>query len=216
MAKKRYKNIIFDLDGTLVDTAPDIINCLKQAFAEVLKQNDIKISEKIIGPPVSEMIKKTKPDLNDQEVEALTNEFRVCYDNSVFPDTYLYEGVRKLLNVLQDEGCRIFLVTNKPMLPTRKIIKKLKIDLFDKVVTSDILPKKKLSKSEMIEFLVDNCCLNPAKSIIVGDTQEDVFAARENSIASVVLLSGYGNNADLVRAKPKYILGNIEDLIKCL
>lgn len=213
---KEYKNIIFDFDGTLANTAPDIINCLKKSFAEVLKIDAININRNIIGPPVLDMIKKIKPDISDIEAEALTKAFRVCYDDSIFPDTRLYEGVLELVKTLKSKGIKIFIVTNKPLLPTSKIIKKLKIDLFDRVITTDILGKNKLTKSEMLSFLIKDCHLDVSKSIMIGDTKNDVEAAKNNNIDSVAVLYGYGVESELKAADPKYIFRNIEEVLNII
>lgn len=213
---KTYKNIIFDLDGTLADTAPDIINCLKQSFEKVLQMKDVKIKESIIGPPVSEMFKIIMPGLNREKVEALTKMFRACYDKSLFLDTYLYEGVKDLLQALTEQSYKIFIVTNKPALPTKKILKKLKIDFFDKVITPDIQEKKKLNKSEMLKFLISDCCLDASKSVMVGDTENDITAARENDIDSVAVLYGYSVESELLESKPKFILSSIKELLKII
>lgn len=212
MVKKRYQNIIFDLDGTLVDSAPDIIKCLKQSFANILQINDIKIDRNIIGPPVPDMIKIIKKDLSNDQVEVLTKAFRVCYDNCAFFGTHLYRGVAKLLQELKDQECAIFIVTNKPALPTKKILKKIRIDFFDKVITADIIKGKKLTKSEMVKFLIGSSDLDAGKSLMIGDTPGDIVAAKENGLVSIAVLEGYGSSAEICSAKPKFIVKNIEEL----
>jgi phosphoglycolate phosphatase len=211
-----YKYIIFDLDGTLVDTAPDIINCLKQSFEEVLQLTNINIDRNIIGPPVSDMIKQLKPELDSKKVEVLTNAFRVCYDDSIFPETFLYKGVAELLKKLKKKGCGIYLATNKPISPTKKILSKLKINFFNKVVTADMLGKNKLTKSEMINFLINNCRLDANKSLMIGDTRGDIDAARENDISSAAVVYGYGDRVEIALAKPKFIFEDLGELFTIL
>ena len=212
----KYKNIIFDFDGTLVDTAPDIINCLKKAFYEVLKIKNMNIHRDIIGPPVNVMIGKLRPDLDAETVEALTKSFRICYDKSIFPDTYLYDGVKELLIALKGMKYKIFVVTNKPMLPTKKILKKLDIDFFDKVITVDYLKETRLTKSEMIKCLISEKYIDSKKSLVVGDTQGDIDAAKENSIDSVAVLYGYGNEIILLKCKPTIIVKSASVLMSYL
>ncbi len=121
------KNVIFDLDGTLVDSAPDIIETLSQAYRQVCPTIRISISRSIIGPPLSEMIKILTPDLDDQTQQKIIAIFRMIYDSSEYPKTKPYPGIISLLKLLGKNKCRIFLVTNKPSQPTKQILEKLKL-----------------------------------------------------------------------------------------
>lgn len=210
---KVIDNYIFDFDGTLVDTAPDIIDCLKKSFLDVLKINNIKIDRNIIGPPINEMLKKIKPDINDQDAVLLTKRFRVCYDGSSFSNTFLFDSVKELLMKLKDRRKNVILVTNKPQLPTTKLVKKLDIDLFNKVITPDILSGKKMNKSEMIHFLLLEYKLDSNKSLMIGDTAEDAIAARENKIDSAIVLKGYGSKKAIQEIKPRYVFNDICELL---
>lgn len=210
---EKHRNIIFDLDGTLADTAPDIIGCLQQAIDNVLYLPDMKIDKSIIGPPVSEMIRKLLPDVSDEKVQVLTKSFRFCYDSCTFTNTQLYNGVREILGILRESGFSIFVVTNKPIIPTTKILKELSIDFFDDVICTDILPEQKLSKKEMLKYLMDKHSLIPGASLMVGDTRGDVDAANDCKIASVAVTYGYGNREDLAASKPDFTIENIKELI---
>ena len=181
------KNVIFDLDGTLVDSAPDIIETLSQAYRQVCPTIRISISRSIIGPPLSEMIKILTPDLDDQTQQKIIAIFRMIYDSSEYPKTKPYPGIISLLKLLGKNKCRIFLVTNKPSQPTKQILEKLKLKkFFVENLSADSLPgKKKAEKEELIEFLIEKYDLKSENSIVVGDTIGDFACAEKNVLDAV-------------------------------
>lgn len=84
----KIKNIIFDLDGTLINSAGDIIHCLKNAYISIPEYSNMEISSSIIGPPLNELIKKITPEITEEQAQIVTKEFRNCYDNSSFRKQY--------------------------------------------------------------------------------------------------------------------------------
>jgi phosphoglycolate phosphatase len=205
--------IIFDLDGTLVDTSGDIIDCLKKAYQKCkISLRDAAITRSFIGPPLTEMIKSATPHISEGETSAVVREFRRCYDRGDYRRTKLYDGVRELLINLLDAGVRLFLVTNKPRVPTGKILKILDMNFFRDVVTPDVQTGHAYDKTEMVYFLIRKWGLLKAFTAIVGDSPSDVLAAHSNGIVAISVLSGYGDPGELRASKPHYILDKTTDL----
>jgi len=204
------ENIIFDLDGTLIDSVEDVAICLQKAYSMVCNINEIKISRFDIGPPLYNMIKKLSPDLNEEQIESIIAIFRNCYDSSDYNKTFLYSGVRELLIKLKEGNIKLFLATNKPIIPTKKIVKKLRIEYFLDIVTSDS-EHVTMNKTEIIGHLIKKWNMDEEKTIMIGDTPSDVIASHNNSISSVALLKGYGDIKSLYDSKPTYTIEHIED-----
>jgi phosphoglycolate phosphatase len=206
------KNIIFDLDGTLIDSADDIIDCLKIAYSKIYEIQNIKIDRSYIGPPLSEIIKNITPNINEDVFSKIINEFKNCYDNSSHPKTSVYEGVYELLDKLASLGMSMFIVTNKRIIPTKLLLKNLKINIMSDIITPDILQDKIMNKTEMLSHLIIKLDLLKINTLMVGDSGDDVFAAHNNGINCAVIMNGYGKIKDIQNSKPDYIMGYINEL----
>lgn len=207
-----FENIIFDLDGTLVDSADDIIDCLKNAYAIMPANNISTIDKSYIGPPLKEMIQLVTPGLDQDLVNNIIKRFRHYYDQSNLEKTIFKDGVSRTLDFLHSLNKKMFLATNKPNAPTQKILKNLSINRFCDIVTIDLNPAFPLTKREMISYLLSKWGLDKPKTLMVGDTESDVFAARANGIASAILLDGYGDKYSIEKSRPEYTINTIDAL----
>lgn len=115
----RIKNIIFDFDGTVIDSSKDVVRSFRQAYKleGILNVNLKKI---IIGPPVKKIIRALTPDIPPKKAIAVGLNFRKIYDSGTFSKTKLFRGVNKLFRQLRRRKIKLFLATNKPILPTKK------------------------------------------------------------------------------------------------
>jgi phosphoglycolate phosphatase len=209
-------NIIFDLDGTLVDSAGDIIDCLEKAYAATSRCHAIWIDKSFIGPPLREMITMLTPELDAEDVERVIRNFRRCYDSSQLGKTTFQEGASDLLSFLRAQNKKLFIVTNKPRIPTEIIIKNLKIDYVHDIITPDIRPGCSLSKPKMISYVKNKWNLNDDRTMMVGDTASDAYAARENRLISVIVLNGYGDRESIQESRPEYIVDKLDALKEIL
>ncbi|MGC8728892.1 MAG: HAD family hydrolase [Elusimicrobiales bacterium] len=206
---------IFDLDGTLIDSKVDIVNSFNLAIKEVLNPNEVKDPVSYIGYSVKEMVLNLYPDTSKTEVDEIITKFRFIYDNSYFPNTRLFTDSIKVLNKLKNENKRIFLLTNKPSTATIPILKKLSIlDYFESIITRDVNIKK--NKSELLKELIINNNLVKNDTLLIGDTEIDVFAANENNLKVAIVKNGYGDYSKILKLKPDYIIENIGDLINLI
>lgn len=214
---KRYSNIIFDLDGTLIDSAGDIFACLEKSFMEIVGSLDKLPDKTCLGMPLKEIVLTVKPGLQADELAEVCACFRRTYDSSEYPGTALMPGVLELLPRLSHEGLSLFVATNKPIKPTLRIISKLGIsELFKEVVSPDSIVGQKMSKSEILAYLVNKWKLDCGKTIMVGDSEPDILAAKKNEIVSVYLISGYGSNTAAADLKPDVVLPDLKALPKIL
>jgi phosphoglycolate phosphatase len=213
----RLRNAIFDLDGTLVDSARDIRSAIARACAAVgIEAPAGKIETLVIGPPLRAMLAELIPDLGEQLGAALAAAFRQAYDTSPHAETNVYAGVWEVLRELRDSNATLLLATNKPALATRRVLAKtgLQACLRD-VVTPDALPGGKASKTEMVRHLIEKWTLERASTFFFGDAVSDIEAAQQNGIGSVAVLSGYGKREELMNCQPSVLLESIGGLLHC-
>lgn len=211
--KNMIENIIFDLDGTLIDSSGDIIDCLKRSYELAGIKINVNIDESYIGPPLVEMLNSITPFLSKEQIDLVVKNFRSCYDESSYNKTILYDGVQELLENLRKIGIKMFIATNKPIKPTQKIITALKIDYFHDIVSIDSIEGCKLDKINMISYLFRKWNLTKSTTIMVSDSVSDIMVAHSYGLICVSVLNGYGKADEIKENKPDYILNEVKDLL---
>lgn len=185
---------IFDLDGTLVDSAPGITKALSLAFSQIGREVSADSLRGTVGPPVRIMARRVFPQLTDAEVDGVEQAFRAAYDEDGWRETTLYPGVLETLSTLRDRGYRLLIATNKPILPTTRVLKNLGLArLFEAVATRDAVSPPLPDKAAMLAHLLRTQDLLRETTTMVGDTEEDAQAAQTNGLAFIFMQYGYGD-----------------------
>lgn len=200
-------NLIFDLDGTLIDSRPGIIESIRYATLSILKV-DINIDKIRIGPPINIMIKELFPDISEHNMERMLTNFRHHYDTKGWKNFSVYPKVIKTLTELNEKN-HLFIATNKPEKPTLKILNKMNIlCLFEKVFCFS--SKRYSNKSDMLSAIKSNSIYN---YLMIGDSKDDFVAAFNNNIEFIYCSYGYGF-IDKSKINVKQEIEKFEDLIK--
>ena len=187
------RNVVFDLDGTLVDSCPGIEACLRQALEAVEPGTALPPVESLIGPPVREMIASLLLGRDADVLEAAESEFRRCYDAGGWRLTKTYEGADDALSGLTFAGLHLFVLTNKPAGPTRTILDSLQWhDRFEAVVCRDSFTPPFADKAAAMAHLLSKYRLDPSRTVMVGDSADDVHAACVNLVGFAAACWGYG------------------------
>jgi len=198
-------NILFDLDGTLIDSSPGIISSMLHALKNIDK-NDIKNA---IGLPLLPMIKKLLPGANEENINEIAKLYRSHYSKIGLYNSTLYEGIPELLELLSKEY-DLYIVTSKPLQFAENVAKKLNIRKYFKSIKGPDLSLAPKNKAELISELG----LAPENCIMVGDRADDVLAAEENNIKTVGVSYGYGSKKELEKAV--LVASSVRDLIRIL
>ncbi|WP_024850567.1 HAD family hydrolase [Hydrogenovibrio kuenenii] len=180
-------HIIFDLDGTLIDSRQGILNTLDVVSQKVIGSKfQCNVSQ--IGPPIAEMLKLFFPDVSGKDMNLALTEFRGHYDSQGWSEYKLYDDIKSVLNKLKKKGYKLSVATNKPKIPTCKILKDAGIEkMFENILCFDA--DKYLSKSSMVTEII---CAGRDSYVMVGDSYDDGKAAKENGIKFVYCSYGFG------------------------
>lgn len=208
-----FEALVFDLDGTLIDSAPGISASLKAAFRFAGRNMPRAEVRSVIGPPIGVIARRIEPTLTDAEVKLIEQEYRSSYDSEGWRETVAFEGVVEALPRLHAAGWRLFVVTNKPRVPTQKILALLKIEsALEAVLSRDSRTPRYASKAEMLADLMAIHKLEPSSTVMVGDTQEDGEAALANHLQFVHVSYGYGAVSDASMTASRF--QDIEDMCR--
>lgn len=189
----RFTTYIFDLDGTLIDSAPAILASFRQAFAQTGTPVERPIESDIIGPPLKETLEMISGTTDAAVIETLTEAFKAAYDGGGLNATTAYAGVDTMLKALKAAGSRLHIATNKRLHPTWKILEMLGWgDLFDTVYALDMTTPRLPTKAAMIARQLADLKLSSADTAYIGDRAEDGESADANALAFFAATWGYG------------------------
>ncbi len=187
--------VIFDLDGTLIDSAASIATSLRYAFEKVGVQPIRTIDRELIGPPLKETILALVPPTESNLVDEVAGQFKAHYDGEGCLQASPYEHIPWMVAYLRGRGFRTFVATNKRAIPTRKIIEHLRwVDQFDGVYALDSFEPPLEHKAQLLERILVSARLDNQSCVYVGDRHEDFLAADANQIAFIFVPWGYGKS----------------------
>ncbi len=221
MKFKDKKLILFDLDGTLIDSAPDLtyaVNAMLREFG--FKSYDLESVHNWVGNGASMLVKRAllgKRDVEDQEIErdlfekALAS-FMEHYRHNLCEKTYIYKGVDETLTELKRRGYRLAIVTNKPYAFVSPILEKLGLSkLFEYTIGGDSLPLKKPDPSPLLH-VCDKFDCKVEEALMVGDSKNDILAANRCGMESVGVRYGYNYGEDIKSYRPTIVIDHFKEL----
>ena len=194
---KNFKCVAFDLDGTLIDSGPDLLDSLNF----VLQNNHLNtINSSIIGNLVGggaeAMIRRGYAYLNkkldEKIIPELINQFLEYYESNCTKKTKLYPNILEILKRLKEKEIKICICTNKRQYLAEKIIKELQIDNFFDVIVGSQKSIQLKPSTEMLEIFLKKLLLKPKDVIFIGDSTKDIIPANILGMTSVFVKYGYG------------------------
>jgi len=192
-----YDAILFDLDGTLVDSSEGILNAAKETMMELemepLSDEEIR---SCIGPPIGETLGKMAG-FTESDKKRFYEVFRPAYRDKYLFQCSLYPGMVSLLEDFRGQGLRLGIATNKRDDSTRLLLDYLRIaDLFDVVVAQD--RNQVRSKSDMILDALLILGIDKNQAVMIGDTQSDLDAAKGAGVNFIGVRYGFGFKESMV------------------
>jgi phosphoglycolate phosphatase len=207
--------LIFDLDGTLTDSKPGILGCLRKTLEE--RGLPVPASlDRFIGPPVEEWVTYLLPDASREEHVALARDYRGCYDREGWSNNAVYPGVREMLVELGGAGYSLYVCTSKHEHFAVRILDAFELSPLFTSIYGDKIEYPSHSKADLLARVLNDHKLDADSAWMIGDRSFDFEAARANSVRSMAAGWGYGSaeewaQADAVAATPTEVIAVVSN-----
>lgn len=209
-----YKNVLFDLDGTLTDPAEGITNSVAYALERYgIEVKDRRELTPFIGPPLIHSFMKYYGFSESQAEEAVEVYREYFRERGIF-ENKVYPGVPEMLKTLRARGKRCYIATSKPEVFAKRIAEHFGLNALLDGICGIPLDGEKMSKTEVIAKLIANERLDRRECVMVGDRSYDVDGAKENGIPCIGVLYGYGGEGEFIDASA--VAGTVTDLTDML
>jgi len=205
-----YSTILFDLDGTIINSAEGITEGIRYALeSQNLPSLPYGIREKFVGPPLRASFMQYCG-VDEEMAEKLLAAYRVYYADRGLHQCVPYAGIRELLEELRTRGRELFVATAKPTVYSRTILENWKLDGYFKEIIGAGFDKNFDTKDKIVALA--KSMASHEDIVMVGDTIYDVEGARANGLPTIGVLYGFGDHDALRAAKPEYIVETVEEI----
>ena len=206
-----YTNILFDLDGTLVDSGEGVLKCaelgLRHCGLPIPSPTEMRT---FVGPPLKDSFMRFGCTVEQAE-EAIAV-YRSRYTTVGKFELFVYPGIEKLLQDLTAAGCKLYVATSKPETVSVEILEHFGLAPYFDCIAGAALDQSRSTKSEVIAYLLQQVG-NLDGALMVGDTAYDVIGASQHGIPCVGVSWGYGTVESLEASHPAAIVDTPEALL---
>ena len=224
MNLRNKKHLIFDLDGTLIDSVPDLALAINNTMVDLNK--DIFCLDTIrtwVGNGSAILIKRAlsgdvtiDEDIDDELFKKAHKIFLEQYELNVCEQTLMFDGVKTTLQTLKSKGYTLSIVTNKPYVFVKPILEAFDIEkLFELYIGGDSLELKKPNPKPLLH-VCEKLGFSVEQSLMIGDSKNDIQAANNCNMQSIAVSYGYNYDEDIAVHNPTVIIDNFEDILKVL
>ena len=210
------RSAIFDLDGTLAHTAPDLVGAANDLMAtEGLPPINVAIAEKTAGFGAKALIRaafdNAKESYDEARVDALFHPFLDRYAERIADESHLYDGAEAVLDDLARDGWLLGICTNKPEGLAVELMTRLgALERFGALLGADTLPVRKPDPTHLFET-ISRIGGDPAAAVMIGDTDTDLKTARNAEIPCILTSFGY-SHIPVARLKPDAIVDRFDQI----
>ena len=205
----KIRGILFDLDGTITESGPGIMNSVAYAVKKMgYEVPDSSVLRRFIGPPLSESFQKYFGMSAEQAEEAI-HCYREYYTNGGIFENEVYEGIEESFQLLKENGRKLAMATSKPEKFAKQIAEHFGFDKYFDVICGASMDESLVAKADIMRNALEKLGVTEemkSQVLMVGDREHDIFGAKKNQVASMGVLYGYGDRAELEAAGADYIV----------
>ena len=201
-------NFLFDLDGTLTDSRPGILACIRYALERAgIEPPHDKDLQRYIGPPLTHSFAQLlSVEVSAPGVAEAIVRYRERFTATGMFENAVYDRIPAVLDDVASRGARLYVATSKPRVFAERILEHFGLaDRFVAIFGSE-LDGRLAEKPELIAHVLANAGLDPLDSVMIGDREHDMLGAVHNGVYPAGVLWGYGSDEELRNAGAKHLL----------
>lgn len=210
----KYTYILFDLDGTLTESGPGIMNSVSYALEKLGKPSQpAEVLRKFVGPPLAHSFTHFCG-FAEKEIPAAIDTYREYFREKGMFENSVYPGVTEMLQKLKDVGLHLAVATSKPEELSLQILEHFGLKSYFEVICGATMDEKRVKKGEIISDALKQLGISEEEKrhvLMVGDREHDVCGAKENQLACMGVLFGYGSREELEKAGADYFAGTAQE-----
>lgn len=207
-----FRTAFFDLDGTLTESGIGITRSVAYALKKHgITETDQAKLDRFVGPPLIDSFMRYYGFTKEQAVQAVAD-YREYYAVTGIFENRVYDGVVEMLQVLQEHGVRCILATSKPDGYANQILEHFGLAKYFDFVAGATMDEKRTNKSDVIAYALAET--HAENVVMVGDREHDILGGKENGLATIGVLYGYGSRQELETAGADYIAETALDVPK--
>lgn len=209
---REIHNVLFDLDGTLVDSSGAIHASLCHALGRLGTGWPEHLAvQSLIGMPLVDILREQFGIVGEPAEQAIAH-YRSHYDAEARNGTCVYDHVETTLEALCRNGQRLVLATVKPTAIAEKVLADMGLETFFSGVAGSSIDHSRRDKGDIIRHALQQYGLDAAHSVMVGDRAQDVRGARSNRLYAIGVTWGFGSPEELAAAGPDHLIGCCSEL----
>ena len=206
-----YTNILFDLDGTLIDSGEGVLKCAELALRHFnLPIPSPEEMRTFVGPPLRDSFLRFG--CTEEMAQEAIAVYRRRYTTVGKFELFVYPGIEKLMQDLTAAGCKLYVATSKPETVSVEILQHLGLARYFTYIAGADQDKGRSTKSEVIAYLLAQVG-NLDGALMVGDTAYDVIGSAQHGIPCAGISWGYGTLESIEAAHPAVIVHSTEELL---
>lgn len=203
----KFDILLFDLDGTLTDSAPGILSCVRHAL-DIMGVREPENIMRFVGPPLYESF-ASFCGMDERQVTEAVRLYRERYAETGLFENSVYEGVPEMLDRLRADGRRLFVATSKPEVFAVRILDKFGLSEYFEVIGGAVIDGEhgaRNEKHEVIEYVLDRAGMpDRSRVLMIGDRKHDIIGAEKCGIRCMAALWGYGSEQEFAEYGADYI-----------
>lgn len=212
---KKYNTLLFDLDGTLTDSAPGIINCVRYALSEMGVEEPKDIM-RFVGPPLCESF-PSFCGFDKEQTETAIKIYRSRYSVTGLFENNVYEGIPEMLERLKKGGKRLLVATSKPEEFSVRILDKFGLSGYFEIIGGAATDGSRDTKHDVLVYLLERAGITDTSDVLmIGDRMHDIIGAHSLNISCMSVLWGYGDTDEFNKYGTDYIVSEPSELADLL
>lgn len=211
-----FENILFDLDGTVINSEVGVTSCVVYALKKFgIDETDRALLRKFLGPPLSDSFMRFYG-FDAEKAEKAVEYYRERYVPIGVHENEVYEGIPELLSDLRAAGKKLYIATSKPEHFAKGILAELSLDKYFDGVFGSTLDESRNTKDKVLAYAINEIGLDKSLSVMIGDRFHDVEGAKANGLPCVGVLYGFGDREELLGAGAVAVAETPNELKKIL